>query len=407
MPPLIESASIALVGYVVAVLDHAVRPYLAEHFVTPALETLKARAKSTTLEEPGGLSALLEKGVVKPGEFVSGTAFFSLHTDGPAVFQPSLGFSFKGPQTTEKTFNFGSLFGLAPSISIPEGSGLPREPIAQFCSSIKFPIVDDVKRVGFLYPKEMSGFAVPEVYSGTPLYRRREICLVHQKDLPKIEHAVVKYRGQVVEIPRSAFRDAFPQMTDEFYDFMRVKGYLNVLSFVTDGTFIEYSKPKLNDFVYGGQFVRLHWEDEALLADNAFSTTLHEGIMQACEEVSLPLPKRNHHTTQSTDGEHTFDRWLGHGFIVSTPHSLPMLDFQQITDISSGSNLEDLTRFEKMKGIIIESIRDKYNLADGVKDVDGVHDFINTPHTILQSTAAKGISQPMLVAVKKWLEKTE
>jgi len=42
---------------------------------------------------------------------------------------------------------------------------------------------------------------------------------------------------------------------------------------------------------------------------------------------------------------------------------LPMLDFQQITDISSGSNLEDLTRFEKMKGIIIESIRDKYNLA--------------------------------------------
>lgn len=408
MPPIVETALIALAGYVAAVLDQAVRPYLAEHLVTPALDTLKSSANTTPLEEPGGLSALLKSGTVKPGEFVSGTAFFSLHTNGPATIQPSLGFSFKGADTnTTSTFDLGGLFGMSPSIPIPGGSTLPHIPIAQFCSSIKFPIVDDVKRVGFLYPKEMSGFAIPSTYSGSPLYHRREICLVNQKDLPNIEHAIVKYRGQVVEIPRSAFREVLPKMTDEFYDTLRTNGFLNVLSFVTDDTYIKYSEPKLNDFIYGGQFVRLHWEDKTILADNAFPNILDESIKLACEEVDLPLPVRNHFTHNSKSAEHTFDRWLGHGFIVSTPHPLSMLDFQQITDISSGNDMEDRARFEKMKGIIIECIRDNYNLADETKDVDGVHDFTNTPHTILQSTAAQGITHPMLVAVRNWLEKTK
>lgn len=216
---------------------------------------------------------------------------------------------------------------------------------------------------------------------------------------------MVKYRAQVVELPRSAFKEVLPDITDEQYDLLRKNGLLCMLSTLGEGTYIEYLEPKASDIIYGGHFIRTHWEQPEVLTKQNFRDVLHDAIMQACQHVDLPTPRRIHHTGTTDEPNKEFERWIGHGFFVTNPHPLPLFDLQTVTDISAGIITEDDRRFDAMKDVIIDSINYSYNLSGDIKDVDGIHDFAATTHTILQSTAARSVTNPVLVAVRNWLEK--
>lgn len=126
-------------------LMEAVAPRIVGVTSTFLEDRWKNHHETRNLSAPQDLPNLITSGQAKPGDFVKGTGFFSLHTIAYPAPEPQL------------NNLLGGMMGMIASMQ--SGSPVGR-PIAHVHPSSKYAVLSSTARVGFIYPHRMSGFTI-------------------------------------------------------------------------------------------------------------------------------------------------------------------------------------------------------------------------------------------------------
>lgn len=269
----------------------------------------------------------------------------------------------------------------------------------------KFPLVHDDFRLAFLYPVNMMGFAIPlipDMTAKTAPYVSGQMCVVRNRDLASIENRICHFRGRVLTIPISEFKEVYPEADDNDYDNLLRSGALNVLFIGDDDTHIEYEEDSTYKEIIGSHFMEVHWENPDVLKsqDQEFAVVLNDAINVICHENNFDTPSYSYEQVKG------INTWIAPGYSISRPSGVPYVHLQMNTDL----NYSDVSRrveeeFNIFSGGIISAINEHYGIVEKKKDVNAINNYEPSQYTVLQSTAARSIQDPVLKVARSWLSK--
>lgn len=382
------AAAALIIGYIARVLQGAFLPYLTQKTAPAIIARIKEKRETIALSTPELLRDHIANGSVKTGQFVEGNAFFTPFTDSHKPIAPIQ------PRINDVVSAMFQMF--------QQQAQDPKNPYVYVLPTTKFPIVNDDYRVGFLYPETMSGFGIPLFHDGTVKtlpFMGRLICILKAADLMPVENCIVKYRGRVLTVPKSDFLAVFPGLTDDLYEEMVRDGRLNFLSLIEDGTYIEFFCNTPQEVIIGSHFIETHWEIDQLGRGKDFGVELNAAIIEACRKEDIPPPQ------YYSEQVNNLNVWTGSNYSFTQPRGVPYFNFQVHTNLNpSDVAVYNKSKFDAIAKAVIGQMQDVYNAGGTPKDVDAVNDFKSPCFTILQSTAARSIEDPVYKSVIRWLE---
>lgn len=378
-------------GYIIKILEGALRPYFTQKAVPKLLDRLRARRHRVKIDSLDRLSEVLNSGDVVPGDLIEGSALFSSYS---VSHLSSLPLPFQAANVVNQL--------LRPALQSAQIS----MPITEVLPTSRFPLVHDDFRVGFLYPPTMWGFGVPMSHDGTsatlPWICAHPI-IVPTGQYDSLDNTVVRYRARVHELPISLMRTIVPQLTDDEYEDLRRRGQLSFLSVdAEDVTWMRHSAPRPHDTIVGSCFLELHWEDEEVYQAGLreFTMAVDKGIKAACGTIGARAPEMQQYTKEGFDKANI---WYGNGFGITQSRALPYLSIQMSTDLSDPDTVAlHRNLIEQFTRALTDTIGSTYELP-AEKDINGITGFRPASFTLLKSTAARTIDHPILKAVRDWL----
>ena len=274
--------------------------------------------------------------------------------------------------------------------------------IAQVLPTTRYPIVSDNFRVGFLYPHRMNGFAIPFMHDGsvkTLPWLGRLTCIVPAAEYASLDHRIVKYRARVMVIGKSDVVAVYPGISDDTYDQLRQSGRLYFVSMIEDDTAIEFFEESPHQLIAGSHFLETHWESPDAITDGQFSKILDAAIKAGASEVGYSQPQ---HMVERVKHLHV---WNGGSYYLTQPQGFPYFHLQVNAPLNEHPQRDDIRKaFDAMAAAVIRNLNAHYGGGDE-KDVNSVDDYTRGGYTILQSTAARSITDPVLAAVRGYLER--
>lgn len=370
------------------------------HYKQTLLPVLTAKTDivnhTADLESPELLPELLKTGAVKPGQYVEGTAFYSRYTasHGPMT----AGFR---PQRIVENIMQG----------LTQGRLVPN--VARYVlPTTTYPRVHKQYVVGFLYPHQMHGFAVPLVHDNTARslpFRGRLVCVLN-KSLSRddLECSIVRYRARVLTIQHDDLRAVYPSIPDDQCDALLAESGGCLLSIAEDDTAIAFHEksPVENSAVpviVGAHFVEAHWEQPTVLEDvsnfrNVLETALSAAVAARAEVGTI---------ARAHDDTNHLNMWYSRTIEVIQPADLPYFHFQLTAPLNERPNRELARRaFKEIAQTLFTEINHQYSLANTCKDVDSIVNYESPRYSILQSQAARMLADPVAVEVRNWLARS-
>ncbi|HZS58330.1 MAG TPA: hypothetical protein VFA43_03605 [Gemmatimonadaceae bacterium] len=380
--------------------------YAAQKLYPTATEKIKVIRHTSGLDSPELLSELVSAHSVKTGEYVEGAAFFSLSTVSHTPMVPLM----VQVETLMRGTVGAIMAGYMPDFRTA-GYVLP---------TTKFPLVHDAYRVGFLYPTHMGGGGNPSPYPAgwggfwLPLlndgtvqslpFQGRLICILPATcDFATLDNRLVKYRGRIITLDASDVRMAFPGISDDRCETLLADAS-PFLSMAEDNTYIEYYDNSPATIILGSHFLETHWEDKNIIAD----VQNFPGVLQSALVSSVsgrPEVKSLQYSFNSAQNVHL---WFGRGIAVTQPVGLPYFHFQITAPLNDRPNKQlTIDAFTDISQSLTASINQHYSTPARPGDLDSIDGYTSATHTILQSSAARTIKEPVLLAVKNWLARSD
>jgi hypothetical protein len=275
-------------------------------------------------------------------------------------------------------------------------------PIKFVLPTTKFPIVHDEFRVAFLYPHNMSGFAVPLLHDGSVEqlpFRGCQLCIVRYADALRLDNKIVHYRARVMQVGKSHLEAVYPGIRDDVYDQMFSAGMLFFLSAVEDDCGVDYFEESPRSLIAGSHFLETHWEIAAAVRDPTFRHVIGAAVDEAAGLAGIPKAQ------YAFERVNSLNSWHAPTYNIIQPNGLPYFHFQMNTVLNEHPERERIQgAFDLMSDHLITAVNTHYG-TPGKKDLDSIDGYESPRHTILQSTAARTIEDPVLKAVRHWLEK--
>ncbi len=401
MDPLLLHAA----DWIAKSLTGAALSYFTQKLFPSSVEKIKVIRQTSHLESPELLTDLVGSASLKPGQYVEGVGFFSLST---VSHKPMVPLMVQIDTLVEGTLG-ALLAGRLPDFRTA-GYVLP---------TTQFPIVHDDYRVGFLYPTRMGGghqspypagwggFWMPLLNDGTvqslPFLGRLICILPTGRDLGALDNRLVKYRGRIMTLSASDLRIACPGISDDRCDALLADGSV-FLSMAEDNTSIAYYEGSPAEVIVGSHFLETHWEHKDVIADaQNFPAVLQNALISSLAGHSEAPPLR-----QTLNSAQNVNLWFGKGIAVTQPVGLPYFHFQLTAPLNERPN-KQLAReaFNDISESLITRIDRHYSIAGQTQDLDSIDGYTSATHTILQSSAARTITEPVLLAVKNWLARSD
>ena len=234
-------------------------------------------------------------------------------------------------------------------------------------------------------------------------YLGRLVCILSaSSNFATLDNRMVKYRGRIMTLDASDLRIAFPGISDDRCEALLADGSL-FLSMAEDNTYIEYYEESPASIIVGSHFLETHWEEKDVTAD----TQNFPGVLQSALLSSLagrPEVPTLRYTFNSAQSVHL---WFGKGIAVTQPVGLPYFHFQITAPLNERANKQLASdAFTDISESLIASI-DRHYATAHPQDLDSIDGYTSTKHTILQSSAARTITEPVLLAVKNWLARSD
>lgn len=376
--------------YVGKILKDSVAPHVAQKVLPSIIEKVRVRKETSSLDSPELLKYGIKNSTIKSGQYVEGTAFFSLST-------------FSNQPMVPLMEQINSMAGSMMNAVMQGNISALGNPVRYVLPTTQFPIVNDGVRVGFLYPHSMSGFIVPMFNDGsvkTLPFLGKQIILINNDNIPAIENKIVKYRARVLTIPASDVKATYPGIEDKVYDNMLKSGMLYLLSTCEDNTYIEYFENTPHEIIAGSHFIETHWEQEEVIKSAEFAKFLDESIKKVCNGMDIPKPRYYLERVKNLNA------WVAPGFNIIQPNGAPYFHFQMNTDLKYNEQSKEIEKdFETMTNGILKSMNQQFGIDEEKKDLNSINDYEVNRHTILQSSSARTINDPVLKVTKEWLEK--
>lgn len=378
-------------GLIADSLRDAIGSYLAESLLPEARARLRAAIHTKHVCTPEELGPRLANGNIKPGEYVEGTAFMSMYT---ATNLPRFPLQYDMNHVMDSMIE-----------AMHAGGGVPN-PVVTVLPTTQFPVRHSEYRVAFLYPHRLQGFGIPFMSDGTVEalpFLARHVCIVPLGIADNLANRIVSYRCRVLQIPKDDIDEHFGPISDDAYESMRKAGKLTFLSAVESQTSIQDFEAPPSPFLIGSHFLETHWEQPEVLSSNDFGAALNSAVHAALAAHNLPAPRAS---TRGGQGLPPMNCWALPGFTVMQPQGLPYFHLQLQSNLMGGPTAEhDRNMFEGISSMIVDGIEHHFGLS-GPRDLDAVSNYNRDSHnTILQSSAARTITDPILSGVRSWLER--